>query len=412
MRRLPRSPVKIVITGHVDHGKSTLIGRLLLDTGSLPDERIRELEHLGKQMGKDAELAFLVDQLREERERLATHDTTQRRFRYRGKEFVIIDTPGHAEFIRGMLTGATQADAAVLVIDAREGIQDQTRRHFSILRLIGIRDIIVVVNKMDTVSYSRAVFDRLAANARSLCTTATSGLIAVIPASARNGDNILTRSKNLSWYRGKTLGGLLNELAQCSVPAGNRLRFAVQDVYQFDGHPLCVGRVESGCLRMGQAVAAFPSRVQFTVRRIVTWPQRRRSQARAGENIGIVFKEASAPHRGDVLAGQREKVSPWTQALASVFWLADAPWQGNETLLLRCATQKAEATLLALAQRLDTSSLQVLTDTEIILKKHEIGQVNMEFSAPLILEHLATIPGLARFTLERAGQICGIGVIP
>lgn len=229
-----RETVKIVIVGHVDHGKSTLIGRLLLDTNSLPKERIAEIKKISKELGKDTELAFLTDQLKEERERGITIDTTQIFFKTRRKNFVIIDALGHLEFLKNMITGATQAEAAVLIIDAKEGIMEQTRRHLYIIQLIGIKQVIVVLNKMDLVKYNREIFNRIKQELSIFLEQMDIKTAIIIPISAKKNDNISRKSFRTNWFRGPRLLEALDSLKIEVQDIDKPLILPVQDVYKVD----------------------------------------------------------------------------------------------------------------------------------------------------------------------------------
>src|SRR5260370_41863991 len=214
-----RPQVRIVIVGHVDHGKSTLVGRLLHETGSLPEGKLEMLQAVSARRGMPFEWSFLLDALQTERDQGITIDTTQIRFRTRSRDVVLIDAPGHAEFLRNMITGASQADAAVLIIDALEGVRDQTRRHGYLLHLLGIKQVAVVVNKMDRVEFDAARFkeisDEISAHLISLGVTPS----AVIPISARDGDGVAVHTPRIGWDRGPTLGGGL-DAPQAGRPPG------------------------------------------------------------------------------------------------------------------------------------------------------------------------------------------------
>ena len=212
-----RPQVRIVIVGHVDHGKSTLVGRLLHETGSLPDGKLEMLKAVRARRGMPFEWSFLLDALQTERDQGITIDTTQIRFRTRSRDVVLIDAPGHAEFLRNMITGASQADAAVLIIDALEGVRDQTRRHGYLLHLLGIKQVAVVVNKMDRVGFSAERFasisDEISAHLIGLGVTPS----AVIPISARDGDGVNDRTANIAWYKGSTALAIATTLARLSL---------------------------------------------------------------------------------------------------------------------------------------------------------------------------------------------------
>src|SRR5690348_9206705 len=254
-----RPQVRIVIVGHVDHGKSTLVGRLLHETGSLPEGRLEMLKAVSARRGMPFEWSFLLDALQTERDQGITIDTTQIRFRTNSRDIVLIDAPGHAEFLRNMITGASQADGAVLIIDAREGVRDQTRRHGYLLHLLGVKQVAVVVNKMDRVEFSAARFqeisDEITAHLSSLGVTPT----AVIPISARDGDGVAARTPRIAWYDGPTVVEALDTLTPARPLDQLPLRLPLQAIYKFDDRRILAGRIESGSLTSGDEIVIMPA---------------------------------------------------------------------------------------------------------------------------------------------------------
>src|SRR5215211_3910397 len=245
-------PLKIVFVGHVDHGKSTLIGRILHDTGSLPEGKLDAIKQACVAEGMEFEFAFLLDALLEEQAQNITIDTTQIPFRTAMRRYVIIDAPGHKEFLKNMITGAASADGAVLVIAANEGVSEQSRRHTYLLSLLGIRQILVVVNKMDLVGFDATTFAAIEDEYREFLHSVGLNAARFIPASARSGENVARRIRaTMSWYDGPTLLEALDEVETPRASLDQPLRFCVQDVYRFDERRIIAGRIESGRLRAG-----------------------------------------------------------------------------------------------------------------------------------------------------------------
>ena len=248
-----REMLRFVTVGHVDHGKSTLIGRLLYDTNSLPPDKIEALRHLGQTSDGQPEFAFVMDHLEEERKQHITIDTAQVFFKTARRDYTIIDAPGHKQFLKNMITGSTQAEAAVLLVDAQEGLQEQTRRHAFMLSLLGVTQTIVVINKMDLVAYAQARFEALKTQItdqlKALGTKVAPEM--VIPISARLGDNVAQSGNSLPWYSGLTLLQALDELKQRAQTTQHMLRFPVQDIYEIQGEHVAVGRVEVGTIEQG-----------------------------------------------------------------------------------------------------------------------------------------------------------------
>src|SRR5262245_519851 len=243
-----RPQVRIVIVGHVDHGKSTLVGRLLHETGSLPEGKLEMLKAVSARRGMPFEWSFLLDSLQAERDQGITIDTTQIRFRTNSRDVVLIDAPGHAEFLRNMITGASQADGAVLIIDALEGVRDQTRRHGYLLHLLGIKQVVVVVNKMDRIDFGAERFKEISAEVSAHLKGL--GLVprAIIPTSARDGDGVAIHTSRIGWYLGPTVIEALDALEPARPLQSLPLRFPVQAIYKFDDRRIIAGRVESGNL--------------------------------------------------------------------------------------------------------------------------------------------------------------------
>src|ERR1700674_1861197 len=254
-----RPLVRIVIVGHVDHGKSTLIGRLLHETGSLPDGKLEALRASSMRRGMRFEWSFLLDSLQTERDQGITIDTSQIRFRARSRDIVLIDAPGHAEFLRNMITGAAQADAALLIIDAAEGVRDQTRRHGYLLHLLGVRQVVVVINKMDRVGYDEARFRDVEADISAQLSSMGIAPRAVIPISARDGDGVARRSASLAWHSGPTVLEALDTFTPARAADELALRMPIQAIYKFDDRRILAGRIETGRIAVGHAVVVMPS---------------------------------------------------------------------------------------------------------------------------------------------------------
>ena len=303
--------VKVVFAGHVDHGKSTLLGRLLTDLDALPEGKMEAVAESCKRRGVVFEWAFLLDALKAERDQGITIDSTQVQAESDHRRFVFIDAPGHHEFIKNMVTGAAQADAAVLLLDAKEGVQDETRRHAFLLGILGIRDVIVAVTKMDLVDFDQARFDELSAqvteNLRSL--GFEPDRINVIPIAARDGENVLESKGAMPWYQGPALIEFLNGLTPGSGEAeadkDAPLRYLVQGVYKFDERRILAGRVVSGSLSVGDEIQFSPGNRRARIKSIEAWPQPASPEAapkiaQAGESIGITLDQQSFIERGAV----------------------------------------------------------------------------------------------------------------
>ena len=294
------------IVGHVDHGKSTLIGRLLHDTGSLPEGKVAALQEASRKRGMPFEWSFVMDALKVERDQGITIDTTRMRFRSERRDYVIIDAPGHAEFLKNMLTGAAAAEAAILVVDVIEGMSEQTRRHAFLLKLLGIREIVVAVNKMDRCDYARDAFDRVTVAVSSYLAGLGLAAAAIVPIAARHGDMIAHRSVPPSWYSGPTVLQALDTLADASDDVDRPLRLPVQDVYKFDDRRIIVGRIESGRLRVGDRLHFSPGGGSARIASIESWNAQAAVSAGAGQSIGVILNEDIFVERGQVASAADE----------------------------------------------------------------------------------------------------------
>src|SRR3979490_2319106 len=310
-----RPLVRIVIVGHVDHGKSTLIGRLLHETGSLPAGKVESLKLSSDRRGMPFEWSFLLDALQTERDQGITLDTSQIRFRTAARDIVLIDAPGHAEFLRNMITGAAQADAALLIVDAAEGVRDQTRRHGYLLHLLGVRQVAVVINKMDRVDFDEQRFRDIEAEISTHLVNLGLTPIAVIPIPPRDGDAVARRGGK--WAR--------------ALP--------VQAVYKFDDRRIIAGRVETGRIAVGDEIVVMPSGRTARVRSMESWPAPAASPApraaRAGQSIGITLDNEIFLDRGDVVSTAAVRPKAAQRLRARVFWLHEEPLEVGATINVR-----------------------------------------------------------------------------
>lgn len=390
--------MKIVIVGHVDHGKSTLIGRLLLDTHSLSKEKLAEIKKASKDLGKDTELAFLTDQLKEERARNITMDTTEIQFKTKKRRYVIIDAPGHLEFVKNMLSGATSAEAAVLVIDAQEGIREQTKRHSYLIHFIGLRKLIVVINKMDLVHYSEEKF--LALKKEYLLFAKELGLdpTQAIAISAKEGKNIPEVLK------------ALDSLKEEGPAPVRPVRFPVQDVYSRNGKTIVVGKVAAGVLKQNQTLEVRPCGTRVVVREIKSLSGDA-VEASADQNIGLLFQTEAILKRGDILCDEKFLPKIVKKFTAHVFWLAQTPMTVGETYLLRSSTQESKVHIAKILNRMNSSTLEILEKESRSLRPNEAAEVEFICQSPLVIEQFGFIEEFGRFVLDKEFETLGFGLV-
>ncbi len=403
--------LKIVFVGHVDHGKSTLIGRILHDTNSLPEGKLDLIRQACAAEAMEFEYAFVLDALLEEQAQNITIDTTQIPFRTAERRYVIIDAPGHKEFLKNMITGAANADAALLVIAANEGVREQSRRHAYLLSLLGVKQIVVVVNKMDLAGYSKDLFREIEREYRAFLATLGMEPRLFVPASAKQGENVARPADAvMPWYSGPTVLQALDQLDGSRTAHEQPLRFCVQDVYRFDERRIIAGRIESGTLRVGDEIVFSPANKSSVVATIETWNAPSRSSATAGESIGITLREQIFVERGYVGSHQQETPIETNRVHADVFWMVDSPLRKGAAYTLRLATQEVRCQVVAIEQVMDSATLGI-TPGERDVARNEVARVTLQTRAPLVVDNHDRIAHLGRFVLVDQRRICGGGVV-
>src|SRR3990172_4524119 len=408
----------IVIVGHVDHGKSTLIGRLLYDTGSLPPEKIGEIQRASEATGREMELSFAMDHLEEERQRGITIDIAQTFFSTEKRQYVIIDAPGHKEFLKNMLTGTSQAEAAILLIDAVEGVREQTKRHCFILEMFGIKQIVVLINKMDMVNYSRERFNTLSTEITELFSQQTTQPISqspnsvsyIIPISAKYGSNVATRDDRLGWFDGPTVLEALDSFETVEIE-GKPLRFPVQDVYPIDGKRVIVGRIEAGQIRKGEGLRILPEGETASVISIEKFQEEGIGIARTGECVGLCLDKPAL--RGDILVSHTMNPPAATQSIrANIFWMADNPYHKGESITFKCATQEVEGKIGNIYRRFDPATIKIVEKDAQEVGPAEIAEVEILLEKQVVVDSFTEIPEMGRFVLEKMGHPVAGGIIP
>ncbi|MCP1201275.1 adenylyl-sulfate kinase [Acetobacter oryzoeni] len=355
----------IVIVGHVDHGKSTLIGRLLHDTDSLQDGKVAQIIESSKKRGLKIEWSFLLDSLQIERDQGVTVDSTRIPFRLGQREFVIVDAPGHRQFLRNMITGAADAEAAVLVVDAQEGAREQTRRHAMLLHLIGIRHVIVLLNKVDLLDFDQAKVEAVEKSVTELLNKLGLEAALFVPASARDGDNIASRSERSPWYKGPTLTEALASVPSPASRSELALRLPVQDVYRFDNTRYVAGRVERGRVRVGDTVIIGTQKTPARIASIESWYTAPHVSASAGQSIAVTLEPDVIPDRGDLLHHADAAPMEASRVRVRLFWLRQEPLRMGEHFRLRLATAEHAVTVTAIDKVVDLDDLTEHPGTEV-----------------------------------------------
>jgi bifunctional enzyme CysN/CysC len=405
-----RPQVRIVIVGHVDHGKSTLVGRLLHETGSLPEGKLEMLKAVSARRGMPFEWSFLLDALQTERDQGITIDTTQIRFRTGSRDIVLIDAPGHAEFLRNMITGASQADGAVLIIDALEGVRDQTRRHGYLLHLLGVKQVAVVVNKMDRVGFSAARFSEIGAEISAHLTGLGVTPAAVIPISARDGDGVAEHTPRIGWYKGPTVVEALDALEPARPLAALGLRLPVQAIYKFDDRRIVAGRIESGHLAAGDEIVIMPAGKIARIRTVEGWPATPVNGAHsAGRSVGITLDRELFVERGDVIAHVGDSPRDTRRLRARIFWLHEKALNAGDSILVRLGTRESRASVVAIEKAVDPGELSSVASPSIA--RNHAGEIDLSLAHPLAADSYTDNPRTGRLVIEVEGRIAGGGPV-
>jgi len=404
--------VKIVFVGHVDHGKSTLIGRILEKTGSLPEGKIESLRAGCAAQGCRFEYAFVLDALAEEQQQNVTIDTTQIQFRTAKGSYTIIDAPGHEEFIRNMVTGAANADAAVIVIAADEGAREQSRRHGQLLSLLGTRQVVVAVNKMDLAGFSAETFQQIEQDYGVFLHELGLKARAFVPMSAETGANIIAPDQEaMAWFSGPTLLQALDDLEAAPSIADQPLRFPVHDVYRRENRRILVGRIELGTLRVGDELLFSPNHKTARVATIERWPASSTDTASAGESIGITLRDHIFIERGHVASHKTDASVETNRVHATLFWLGAEPLSIGSRYRLKLATQDVECQVVALGKVVDVATLDSASIDRTELRINEVGEVTLQTRRPLVLDNHDRVPTMGRFVLTDRDNLISGGVI-
>ncbi len=400
----------IAVCGHIDHGKSTLIGRLLLDTRSLSDDKLKELKNIAKNFGEETQLAYLSDQLKEERERNITIETTQIFLKTHKRPYCLIDTPGHLEFIRNMLTGTSQAQAALLLVDIQEGIADQTRRHAYLLKFLSITNIIVVVNKMDLVEYSQRRFEEIKKELLILFSELQIKAHLIIPICAKSAENISHPSKKMRWYHGPCLINGLDALTSNDKNTNTNFRLPVQDIYTQSKERIIVGRIASGRVSQGEKAVVMPFGKTTTVQSLKIFGKNKKS-AETGESIGLTLGEDVDIKRGDILCTIDKQASATKSFYGNIFWLSDKELLQGQTITLQCSTQRFTCQVTKIIEAIDPTNLKVIERNAKSLKQNQAALIEFTLLAPALLEKYSDVAELGRYTIESGNELCAAGTV-
>ena len=400
--------LKFVLVGHVDHGKSTLIGRLFYDTDSLPKGKFEEIKETCKALGRDMEFGFVMDHLDEERDQGITIDTAQTFFNTDKRQYTIIDAPGHVEFVKNMITGASQAEAAILLVDANEGIQEQTRRHAYILSMLGLNQVVVAMNKMDLVEYDEKRYKEVKQNLEDFLQKINIEPSYIIPISAKEGDFVAKKTENLDWFDGPTILEALDTFETKKAPTEKPLRLSIQDVYNFEKR-IAAGRVESGIIKQGDEITILPSKEKTKVKSIEEFGREGVDMAKAGKSTGITTEDKVFIDRGNIIV-KDNKPKITNTINAHVFWMDKQPFKKGERLLFKCGTQEVMCDIEKIKDTIDASTLETIETDAKEIKNRQVADVTIKTEKPVVIENFNDTPELGRFVFERK-DTCAGGII-
>ncbi len=409
--------INLITSGHVDHGKSTLIGRLLFDSGALGEQELRKLKEKAKELKKETfEFAFVMDSLKEERERGLTIDLMHKEFQTDKYYFTIIDCPGHRDFVKNMITGASQADAAILVVSAKDGIQEQTREHLYLAKVLGIGQIVVAINKMDAVNYDQAKFNAVKDDVTKLLQSIgyKTENIPVVPCSAYVGDNVVKKSDNMGWYNGPTVVQALDQaITPPEKPLDKPLRLPVQDVFTITGvGTVPVGRVETGVMKPGDKIVIEPSGVQGEVKSI-EMHHKPLEKAEPGDNVGFNLRGVSKEQikRGDVIGHPNSPPTVVKEFTGQIIVLQHPTVvTKGYTPVFHCHTAHVAGKITELVKKLDPKTGSVLQEKPDMLKPGDAAVIKVQPLQPLVIEKQSDFPELAKFAIRDMGKTIAAGI--
>lgn len=409
-----RDTMNVVIVGHVDHGKSTLVGRLLADTGVLGDGKLEKVQETCRRQGKTFEYAFLLDALEEEQGQGITIDAARVFFRTALRDYIIIDAPGHIEFLKNMVTGAARAEAAILLIDAKEGVRENSRRHGYLLSMLGIRQVVVAVNKIDLVDWSQQVFDEIVREYREFLAGVGIEPRHFIPVSAREGAGIAEHSDKLAWYKGPTILSAFDGLNKAAPSRDLPLRMPVQDVYKFnlrgDDRRIIAGRIESGRLGVGDKVLFSPSGKTATVETIESFNTPVKREAIAGEATGITLDQQIYVTRGEVISHVETAPQVSTKMRVNLFWLGKNAMAPGKRYKMKLATASVEIVIDRIHRVLDASNLDA-TNNKQQIERHDVADLVLSTRQPISFDSSADLEVTGRFVIVDEYDIAGGGIV-
>ncbi|MEA3500705.1 MAG: GTP-binding protein [Candidatus Marinimicrobia bacterium] len=412
---LDREQMNIVIAGHVDHGKSTIIGRMLADTNSLPKGKLEQVKKTCESNSKPFEYAFLLDALKDEQSQGITIDSARVFFKTKARDYIIIDAPGHIEFLKNMVTGASRAESALLVIDAKEGVRENSRRHGYMIAMLGIKQIAVLVNKMDLIDYDSKKYHKIVDEYTKFLKNINITPTTFIPVSGKKGDNVASLSKKMGWYSGKTVLGILDDFQKEKSLIDKPFRMPVQGVYKFtkhgDNRRIISGLIETGQIAIGDEIIFYPSGKRSTINSIEEFNTPKQKLAEAGKSIGFTLDEQIYITRGEVATKSSEKKPHITsRILVNIFWMGKIPFEKNREYYLKIGTIKVAVKLEKIKKIIDASNLDLNLKKEKV-ERHDVAECILKLNGAIAFDLANEIATMSRFVIIDNYEIRGGGII-
>ncbi len=410
--------INVIFVGHVDHGKSTTVGRMFFDSGAVDEQTMRKLKEKAQELGKAGfEFAFVMDNLKEEQQRGVTIDLSYKKLLTQKYEITVIDAPGHKDFVKNMITGSSQADCAYLVVAAAEGAMAQTKEHMWLCKTLGVEQMVVLVNKMDTVKYDQAKFNEVKEQLTKLLGSAGYKDVPFIPIAAYHGDNVVKKSTNMSWYTGPTLLEMMDLLKQPNRPTNLPLRLPIQDVYNITGiGTVPVGRIETGTMSVNDKIIIVPARegkgIQGEVKTIEMHHEAV-PKAEAGDNVGFNVRGIAKKDitRGDVLGHINNPPTVVSEFTARIVVLNHPTvLTVGYTPVFHIHTNQIACQITAIKQKLDPATGQVIQENPDFLKNGDAAVVTVKPTKALVIEKNADIARMSKFSIRDAGSTVAAGM--
>ncbi len=400
---------KVVIVGHVDHGKSSFIGRLIYDLGEVPLEKYKELKLVSEKRGMEFEYAFLLDALQAERDQGITIDTTQIFFKTKKRKYVFIDAPGHKEFIRNMITGASSADIAVLIIDAYEGMKEQTKKHVYLLKILGLDHIICLFNKMDKIKYNQEKFLKVEKELRQFTNNIGIKIKATVPVSAKRGDNIFEKSKKIIWYNGQTFCEILDTYNIKKGLDYLPLRLPIQDIYKINDKRVIVGRVETGEIKLNDELFFLPSNETVKLKSFEAWPKAKKKYV-SGDNIGLTIEDQIYIDKGNLISHTTSSPKLMNTFEANLFWLSEKKLELDKQYLMKINTGEYNIIIRKISKIIDTNNLSSKS-LNLSPKKNDVCEVIIHSSQLIPMDDFKDNQKTGRFCILDEEKIIAGGII-